>query len=172
MTTREYVEPTPLASRLTLPLCLTLALLLCLVLAQALPRHTPAQPAPEPAPEPAALLNAGAIAANEALYGLPKPGALAALGLAKEDLTPHPDGYTGYFCAPPAQALGGEEYSRYLVFDYLDRARAKAPGPTIPAASMSTPAPARRRCSRWPGPCWMKPTPATAARRPGSRAAR
>ena len=120
MTTREYVEPTPLASRLTLPLCLTLALLLCLVLAQALPRHTPAQPAPEPAPEQAALLNAGAIAANEALYGLPKPGALAALGLAEEDLTPHPDGYTGYFCAPPAQALGGEEYSRYLVFDYLD----------------------------------------------------
>ena len=127
MTTREYVEPTPLASRLTLPLCLTLALLLCLVLAQALPRHTPAQPAPEPAPEPAALLNAGGIAANEALYGLPKPGALAALGLAEEDLTPHPDGYTGYFCAPPAQALGGEEYSRYLVFDYLDPRAGEGP---------------------------------------------
>ena len=92
-----------------------------------MPRHTPAQPAPEPAPEPAALLNAGAIAANEALYGLPKPGALAALGLAEEDLTPHPDGYTGYFCAPPAQALGGEEYSRYLVFDYLDPRAGEGP---------------------------------------------
>ena len=84
MTTREYVEPTPLASRLTLPLCLALALLLCLVLAQALPRHTPAQPAPEPAPEPAALLNAGAIAANEALYGLPKPARWPRWGLPKK----------------------------------------------------------------------------------------
>ena len=30
-------------------------------------------------------------------------------------------------CAPPAQALGGEEYSRYLVFDYLDPRAGEGP---------------------------------------------
>ena len=73
------------------------------------------------APEPAALLNAGAIAANEALYGLPKPGALAALGLAEEDLARAPGRLHRVFLRA-ARAGAGRRRIQPLtwVFDYLD----------------------------------------------------